>query len=141
MQSKPYHNDQIIAVIRDVYFTSNGGKSPFAMWYKYLFQQTKDNGETTYEVSILMVALVATALYATLHEWHTGNQQVMEFSMNTYLDVYQGHINTLRLIWDGQYGAFHSMMAKIYSKASWVPKNTEDVGAPVAVLDLSDLNE
>ncbi|KAF8268602.1 hypothetical protein EI94DRAFT_1700100 [Lactarius quietus] len=141
MQSKPYHNDQIIAVIHDVYFTNNGGKSPFATRYKYLFQQTKDDGETTYEVPIPLVALVATALYVTLHEWHTGNQQVMEFSMNTYLDVYQGHINTLQLIWDGQYGAFHSMMVEIYSKASCVPKNTEDVGAPVAVLDLSDLGK
>ncbi|KAF8257399.1 hypothetical protein EI94DRAFT_1709119 [Lactarius quietus] len=39
---------------------SNGGKAPFATWYKYLFQQTEDDGETTYEVPILMVALVAT---------------------------------------------------------------------------------
>ncbi|KAF8259191.1 hypothetical protein EI94DRAFT_1813767 [Lactarius quietus] len=95
MQSKPYCNDRIIAVICDVYFTSNGGKSPFATWYKYLFQQTEDDGETTYEVPIPMVALVAMALYAILHVWCTGNQEVMEFSTNTYLDVYQGHINTL----------------------------------------------
>ncbi|KAI9436297.1 hypothetical protein H4582DRAFT_2078895 [Lactarius indigo] len=45
-----------------------------------------------------MVALVATALYATLYEWRTGEHQVSEFSQNAYMDVYQGHVNTFKHI-------------------------------------------
>ncbi|KAH9023986.1 hypothetical protein EDB84DRAFT_1564551 [Lactarius hengduanensis] len=45
-----------------------------------------------------MVALVATALYATLYEWHGGAQQISEFSANAYLDVYLVNVNTLKHI-------------------------------------------
>ena len=56
-------------------------------------------------------------LYAALYEWRTGEQQVAEFSANTYLDVYNGHVNTLKHIQDHRAGAFHLMMVNIYTKA------------------------
>jgi hypothetical protein len=56
-------------------------------------------------------------LYAALYEWRTGEQQVAEFSANAYLDVYIGHVNTLKHIRDHRPGAFHLMMADIYIKA------------------------
>ena len=59
-------------------------------------------------------------LYAALYEWHTGEQQTTEFSANAYLDVYLGHVNTLKHIQDKRAGAFHLMMADIYKKAKWV---------------------
>ena len=46
-----------------------------------------------------------------------GKQQVMEFSANTYLDVYNGHVNTLKHIQEHRAGAFHLMMVDIYAKA------------------------
>ena len=47
----------------------------------------------------------------------TGEQQVAEFLANVYLDVYIGHVNTLKHIRDHRPGAFHLMMADIYIKA------------------------
>ncbi|KAF8261177.1 hypothetical protein EI94DRAFT_1810685 [Lactarius quietus] len=108
---------------------------------KYLFWNIEDDGATVYKVPILMVALVATAMYATLYEWCTGNQHQAEFSANTYLDVYKGHVNMLQLIKDRRYAAFHTTMVEIYSKASSVPENSGDIGAPVADLVLSNLDE
>ncbi|KAF8263224.1 hypothetical protein EI94DRAFT_1832424 [Lactarius quietus] len=142
MRSKPYRNMQLINIIRDAYFTANAGKAAFATRYKCLFQNTEDDEMTVYEVPIPMVALAATALYATLHEWRTGQHVLSDFSVNTYMDVYLGHINTLRLVKEGRYSAFHSMMVEIYAKASHVPTTSfEGNGAPVANLDLSDLEE
>ena len=57
-------------------------------------------------------------LYATIYEWHTGEQQIAEFSANAYLDVYLGHVNTLKHIQNNHEGAFHLMMADIYRQAS-----------------------
>ena len=57
-------------------------------------------------------------LYATIYEWHTGEQQIAEFSANAYLDVYFGHVNTLKHIQNNREGAFHLMMADIYWQAS-----------------------
>jgi len=60
MRSKPYRNDRIISVIRDMYF--RGGRASFVSLYDYLFENTEDPEATTYEVPIPMVALVATAV-------------------------------------------------------------------------------
>ena len=57
-------------------------------------------------------------LYATIYEWRTGEQQIAEFSANAYLDVYLGHVNTLKHIQNNREGAFHLMMADIYWQAS-----------------------
>jgi hypothetical protein len=56
-------------------------------------------------------------LYAALYEWRTGEQQVAEFLANAYLDVYNGHVGTLKHIREHHAGAFHFMMADIYTKA------------------------
>ncbi|KAI9434267.1 hypothetical protein BJY52DRAFT_1231243 [Lactarius psammicola] len=78
----------------DMFFT--GGSTSFARRFQYLFP-TYECREVVvnHEVPVPMVALVATALYATIYEWHTGEQQVTEFSANVYLDVYHGNVNTL----------------------------------------------
>ena len=45
-----------------------------------------------------------------------GEQKDVEFSANAYLDVYNGHVNTLRHIQEHRAGAFHLMMVDIYTK-------------------------
>jgi hypothetical protein len=86
------------------------------------------------EVPIPMLALVATAvssliffsfqchsdifqLYAAIYEWRNGERQSKEFSANAYMDVYQGHIDTLNHIRERRNSAFHVMMADVYSQA------------------------
>ncbi|KAN0137014.1 hypothetical protein V8E53_005011 [Lactarius tabidus] len=99
-----------------MFFT--GGAVSFARRFRYLFPTYEArHGEETLEVPIVMVALVATALYATLYEWHHGDQQVGELLTNAYLDVYLGHVNTLKHIQENRNGAFHLMMADIYTQA------------------------
>ena len=61
MRSKPYRNDRIIMVIRDMFFT--GGATSFAQHFKYLFPTYEiSHGEKACEVPVTMVALVATAV-------------------------------------------------------------------------------
>jgi hypothetical protein len=52
-----------------------------------------------------------------LHEWKSGEQHMVEFSTNTYLDVYYGHLGTMTHIRDLCEPAYHTMMADIYTKA------------------------
>ncbi|KAH9023265.1 hypothetical protein EDB84DRAFT_1564786 [Lactarius hengduanensis] len=65
-----------------------------------------------------MVALVATALYATLYEWRGGEQQITEFLANAYMDAYLANMNTLKHILNHQERTFHIMMSDIYTQAS-----------------------
>jgi hypothetical protein len=46
----------------------------------------------------------------------------MEFSANGFLDVYEGHVNTLNYILAQRPDAFHIMMADIYSQARCVQR-------------------
>ncbi|KAF8257247.1 hypothetical protein EI94DRAFT_1709340 [Lactarius quietus] len=119
-RSLPYRNEHIIVVIRELYFTGDR---------RHLHPvHFNNNGRPTREVPVPMVALVATALYATLYEWHTGEQQNHEFSANAYMDVYAGHMNTLRHVMENWVSAFHIMMSNIYVQASTTP------GAPLQQL-------
>ncbi|KAN0141246.1 hypothetical protein V8E53_001002 [Lactarius tabidus] len=135
MCTRPYRNDRIINIIRDMFFA--GGAASFARRFRYLFPTYEArHREETLEVPIVMVALVATTLYATLYEWHHGDQQVGEFSANAYLDVYLGHINTLKHIRENRNGAFHLMMADIYAQAN----TTSDGNEPAPSVAIADLD-
>ncbi|KAH9161634.1 hypothetical protein EDB89DRAFT_2080488 [Lactarius sanguifluus] len=137
MRSQPYRNSRIIRVIHDLFFT--GGGSSFKARFDYLFtSKSGDNGQMVREVPIVMVALVATALYASIYEWRTGIRQVVEFSTTTYFDVYRHHVDTLGFIRDGQDSAFHNMMAKIYTEASEFGNGT---GTSMVQIDLDLLDE
>ncbi|KAH8994406.1 hypothetical protein EDB86DRAFT_3078268 [Lactarius hatsudake] len=137
MRSQPYRNSRIIRVIHDLFFT--GGGSSFKARFDYLFtSKSGDNGQMVHEVPIAMVALVATALYASIYEWRTGVRQVVEFSTTTYFDVYRHHVDTLGFIRDGRDSAFHNMMAKIYTEASEFGNGT---GTSMVQIDLDLLDE
>ncbi|KAF8262113.1 hypothetical protein EI94DRAFT_1809271 [Lactarius quietus] len=138
MRSCPYRNERIINVIWDMYFT--GGAASFSKKFDYLFPIFEGCEGEMYEVPVPMVALVATALYATIYEWRTGEQQIAEFSANAYLDVYHGHVNTLNHIQDKRPGAFHLMMADIYMKVSTVNGNEANTGVPIAKLNLNEID-
>jgi len=132
MWSKPYHNAQIISVIWVLFFT--GGTASFACRFQRLFPTYVDGGGVTLRmVPIPMVTLVATAvsviidflhhanvayqLYAALYEWRTGVCQPRSFTTAAFLDVYNGHVSSLRTIQLERLSAFHLMMRDIYMQA------------------------
>ncbi|KAN0137996.1 hypothetical protein V8E53_004215 [Lactarius tabidus] len=138
MRLWPYRNDRIITAIRALYFA--GGAKSFAKQFQYLFPTYETHKGEVCEVPIHMVALVATALYATLREWSTREQVVAEFSANAYLDVYNGHVNTLKHIRERHEGGFHLMMADIYAQANKTPVSESNLVVPIAELDLDGIN-
>ncbi|KAN0109142.1 hypothetical protein V8E52_009573 [Russula decolorans] len=144
LHARPYRNERIISVIRDLYFS--GGTTSFAARFSHCFPtHPGHDGEPRNEVPVTMVALVATALYASLYEWRGGEHQPAEFSANSYLDVYDGHVNTFNHIKERHLGAYHTMMADLYAQASVTPAGHGTVlgvaGVPIAELDIEELEE
>ncbi|KAI0250408.1 hypothetical protein BJV78DRAFT_1283210 [Lactifluus subvellereus] len=145
MRSHPYRNKYIIRVIREVYFC--GGSASITTRFNNQFPAWQGpDGTIKAEVPVPMVALVATALYAALRDWRTGKLQVTDFSANTYLDVYQGHVNTFSHIRINRNAAFHVMMTDIYSQASDTSgspqlKSSVASGVSIAALDLDQLEQ
>jgi len=62
---------------------------------------------------------VLNQLYAAIQEWSTGQHKAVEFSANSYLDVYLGNVNTFCHIREKRPEAFHVMMHDIYLQARW----------------------
>lgn len=144
LRARPYRNERIISVIRDLYFS--GGTTSFAARFSHCFPtHPGHDGEPRNEVPVTMVALVATALYASLYEWRGGEHQPAEFSANSYLDVYDGHVNTFNHIKERHLGAYHTMMADLYAQASVTPAGHGTAlgvaGVPIAELDIKGLEE
>jgi len=50
------------------------------------------------------------------YEWQTGQQQITDFTANSFVDVYASHTQTLQHILDGK-SDYHSMIAGIFAKA------------------------
>jgi hypothetical protein len=138
IRSRPYRNARIITVIRDMYFI--GGSMSFARRYESQFPTWRDNkGNIRREVPVPMLALAATALYAAIREWRTGTHHSIDFSANGYLDVYQGHVDTLMHISERRNNAYHVMMCDIYYQAS--SSVGGNVAATIADLNLEEIED
>ena len=69
------------------------------------------DGESRNEVPVAMVALIATAVSEVL--FHC----VRLWYVNSYLDIYKGHVNMIEFVKTTHPGAFHTMMAELYTQA------------------------
>ena len=125
-------------MIRNLFFS--GGTSAYAQRFDSKFPRFTDPaGVVLHQMPDAMLALVATAvrvtyqlrhytnmkyqLYAAIREWRTGIHQPTDFSADTYMDVYDGHVNTLEHLCDERPRAYHVMMGELYDLArcvSWM---------------------
>jgi hypothetical protein len=75
-RTRPYRNERIVTVIREMYFT--GGATSFARKYLYLFPTHETPvGHTKFEVPVPMLALVATAVRLFFFGAHEGSHEVL----------------------------------------------------------------
>jgi hypothetical protein len=135
MRSKPYRNERIVEVLRDLFFV--GGSLSYANRYANKFPEvTGSDGVAAREVPVCMVALVATAvrvtyelghytngktqLYAAIHEWRTGVHESANFSADRYMETYNGHIHSLERIRTRHSAAFHTTMSQLYTLARYI---------------------
>ncbi|KAN0102384.1 hypothetical protein V8E52_010847 [Russula decolorans] len=137
MRHKPYRNKRIVTAIRTLFFT--GGTSAYAHRFDSKFPRFRGpDGALVREVPEAMLALVATALYAAIHEWRTGVHQPTDFSTDAYIDAYNGHVGTLNHLRAQRSGAFHVMMADLYNLASAMVGDS--TAHPIAALNLDELD-
>ncbi|KAI0756057.1 hypothetical protein C8Q80DRAFT_1078133, partial [Daedaleopsis nitida] len=92
------------------------------------------------EVPLAMLALVATAIHASLTEWKSGAHKTIPFSADTYLDVYNEHVITLNGIKDGNVRGYHMMMHNLYKGASGVPAPAQSRTKALAHVDIAGMD-
>ena len=100
MRTCPYRNDQIVTVIRDMFFI--GGAASFTRRFHYLFPTYEfAYGQEVHEVPIAMVALVATAvsLYFSLHIMLTLSSSCMLRSTSGAMAITKSGSSQQMRIW------------------------------------------
>ncbi|KAH9067676.1 hypothetical protein EDB87DRAFT_1678000 [Lactarius vividus] len=136
---RPFRSSVIISVARDLYFSGN---TPFFTLHQDQFPcHHGPNGDIIWEVPKAMVALVSTAYYAALREWSTGERRQLDFTTNTFVEVYECHIANLNQIEMERNTSYHKMMADIYQLVTNGGLDQPPPSNSVPVLDLSMLED
>ena len=132
--SHPYRNQRIIDVLQDVYFS--GGQGSFTTHFDWFFPCHCDSqGAIKTEVPEPMVALVVivvrflishaltsmltwdvVTIYVAIYNWQDGFKDPINFTMDVWLDMYNGNLNTLRDLQENHSIKFHVIMSDIYIK-------------------------
>ncbi|KAA1474228.1 hypothetical protein DENSPDRAFT_852144 [Dentipellis sp. KUC8613] len=89
-----------------------------------------------YEVPVFLVALAYTAVYASIYEHRTGTHEKTDFSSNTFLDVYDGHIGTLAHMAATHGLSFHKLMSDLYTALTGAVSGSATVARSVAIASI-----
>ncbi|EIN13428.1 hypothetical protein PUNSTDRAFT_129113 [Punctularia strigosozonata HHB-11173 SS5] len=118
LKDRPFQHPCIIDQLRTHFFAHSPRKG------RPLTQRFNDNfissvtWDARKEIPAPMLALIATAIYAAIREWETGECVTEDFTADTYMDVYSSHMLTLADIKQASERAYHGMMAGLYEAAS-----------------------
>ncbi|KAH9168165.1 hypothetical protein EDB89DRAFT_1909496 [Lactarius sanguifluus] len=100
--------------------------SPWTQWGYYL-GSSKGNGRI--------------GINCALREWSTGERRQLDFTTNTFVEVYECHIANLNRIEMERNTSYHKMMADIYQLVTNGGLDQPPPSNSVPVLDLSMLED
>ncbi|KAI0334244.1 hypothetical protein GY45DRAFT_1270510 [Cubamyces sp. BRFM 1775] len=133
---KPYQHPAVAAVIRACFFTGIGA---FATLHADRFASSLPDRADEREIPMAMLALVSTAIHASLAEWKTGSHKSIPFSGDAFLDVYNEHRTLLIGIHKQNIRAYHTMMHRLYAVSSGTLQ-TQPAGAGAAANALAQVD-
>lgn len=122
-----WRHEAVLAVLRQAFFT---GKANFVRKHLDHNQFTTSIAQhPEKEVPIAMVALVCTAIHASIDEWTTGSHTPGDFSGNEWAATYTVHVEMLEWFRDRHPLHYHENMSYLFSTA----RSSTTVGATARV--------
>ncbi|KAJ7862971.1 hypothetical protein B0H13DRAFT_1899819 [Mycena leptocephala] len=134
MTELPFMHPAMSGVIREAVFTRN-----FKANNMHLFISTSKKHPKQLELPDAMVALVATALYASLMEYRaTGERQTIPFTEGAYEDTYRNHMKTLADTRDYAPNALHNVLHRLFN---FVTSTQPEAGSSSTLINLVEVDE
>ncbi|KAH9857830.1 hypothetical protein C2E23DRAFT_881394 [Lenzites betulinus] len=128
-EAKPYQHSVVVSVIRETFFK---GPKSFANRNPDVFRSSLPNRDEK-EIPAAMLALVGTAIHASLVDWKSGEFiNASSFSADRYLDAYNEHVTLLKAIRTASLQKYHTMTHKLYDVVSGLADPAQ-TGTPSAV--------
>ncbi|KAG1842029.1 hypothetical protein DFJ58DRAFT_807143 [Suillus subalutaceus] len=142
VQNKPYLGDIMVHLMKGRYFS--GSKSVGVMFAKRFSDIAKNKAKRP-EVTIPMIALTATSVYAALFWKAHGAPAKFNFTGNQFSEVYFFHVKFLKDLSAKSPEKFHKLMADIFAAIQDLMqyKNaaTDAEADALAFLDLDGMDE
>ncbi|KAJ3502649.1 hypothetical protein NLJ89_g8788 [Agrocybe chaxingu] len=135
-----YLNPALVSVLKEAFFDT---PSAFGYKFKEYYMSSHPNPELSEkELTVPLVALAATGLYAGLYVWREGvrDAKAIKFEGDTYSSVFDLHKMYLLDLKGKSISKFHAVMSELYAKVTNEPKSnnaTRKSGNPLSVMDLS----
>ncbi|KIL55289.1 hypothetical protein M378DRAFT_182265 [Amanita muscaria Koide BX008] len=112
--TKPFENQAIIGTLHDDLFSGN---NTIVSKYPLRFRPTDQELDSN-KLAPSMIALAATAVYASLKEWENGHRIHVHFTANIFEMIYRGHLEHLEDIHDRNIHAYNALVRRLFLKAS-----------------------
>ncbi|EED85125.1 predicted protein [Postia placenta Mad-698-R] len=125
----------IISSFRACFFT---GPSGMGNKYPEPFTLSLPEKPDEKEMTIPLLALVATAEHALLTNWASGHFRPTDFKAAAYADAYGQHVILLNEIKKNSAARYHTLMRDLYNEVSLAAPTTQDTGFPSGALVLID---
>ncbi|KAG1871528.1 hypothetical protein F4604DRAFT_1926263 [Suillus subluteus] len=119
--TKPYSADILPYLMKGCYF--NGSKSVSVKFADH-FKEIADNKAKWPEVTIPIVALTSTSVYAALLWKSSKTSSKFNFTGNQFSEVYTFHVNFLNKMEEHVPTKFHKLMADIFEAINSSQKKT-----------------
>ncbi|TFK52085.1 hypothetical protein OE88DRAFT_1699514 [Heliocybe sulcata] len=136
----PYEHQIFIDILRAQFFA---GPSSIASQYSDLFVSTLTDKDSEKEIPGAMMALVSTAIYASLSDWKARDKKARKFSADEYANQYEDNMSVLAGIHQRHPRAYHSTMHRLYVQASGstMARSSQAKSNILALLDLAGMSE
>ncbi|KAJ6582104.1 hypothetical protein B0H19DRAFT_1370246 [Mycena capillaripes] len=137
MTELPFMHPAMCAAIKDAVFTRN-----FKANNMHLFISTSKKHLKQLELPDAMVALVGTALYASLMEYRTtGERQTIAFTEGAYEDTYRNHMKTLVDTRDYAPNALHKVLHRLFNEVTDGKSTQPEAGSSSTLINLVEVDE
>ncbi|KAG2040755.1 hypothetical protein BDR03DRAFT_1007929 [Suillus americanus] len=140
-RQKPYQGQPVVDTLYEVFFKN--AKS-IGSQFAQRFVDIAKNKASRPEVPIPMVAIVSTAIHATLIAKKNKAGDDFKFTGNQFCDIYTYHVALLEKIRRTAPIKFHKMMADIYEEVQGFCRDTigvYDKDTDLALLDLDGMDD
>ncbi|KAG2085838.1 hypothetical protein BD769DRAFT_1681486 [Suillus cothurnatus] len=121
VQHKPYQGNIIVNIMKSRYF--NGSKL-VGVVFAHKFTEIAKNKANQPEVSIPMVALTSTSVYAALFWKAQGSPPKFNFTGNQFSEVYIFHVQFLEDLKKNAPQKFHKLMVDIFATIEYSCRQT-----------------
>ncbi|KAJ7795770.1 hypothetical protein B0H14DRAFT_2620654 [Mycena olivaceomarginata] len=137
MTEKPFLHPVFPAVMKQAVFNRS-----FKANNMDLFASTSKKHPKQMELPDAMVALTATAVYASLVEYRaTGERQSIPFTEGAYEDTYENHMKTLADTRDYAPIALHKVLHGLFTQVTDGKSTQPEAGSSATLINLVEVDE